>query len=474
MKSREGVFWGKGQELLPDSVLRAQLFQYAEDMRQIMSEHADLQWRYRLLEEAYVSLGGSRAAIDRLAECVYDMYLVTDDVGRVRYANRRVLDKFAARSPFGLPLTELFSPGLAKSAVPLEPDCVGSLNYCLTDCDDSCRLRVLQTLPDGAGDGAGSTGLVHWFIRDIPGRPQATVPAPAHETKADGLLIFGTDGDILAANPTFLGVAGYDADRLIGQPLTLLGSELQPRLDDPDIWRQLRESGHWYGPMYTRTRSGDTRRDWAVISAAIDQAGSIASCLAVFSDLLPLRESEKRLAHLAHHDPLTGLPNRRVFQDRLELALIRSRQTRSRGAVVFIDLDGFKPVNDTYGHAVGDLLLQEVARRLEAVMRKDDIVARLGGDEFAILVERIKTVREAHSIGQKLTKVLHYPIMVSGHALSVGGSIGIVVFPEGGGDTSTLLHRADHLMYAVKRSGGGTFRVYEVADKPGLGEAALA
>lgn len=433
---------GETEDYDPARFLREQLFQYAEDMRQLMSDHADLGWRYHLLEQAYLSLGGSRTAIDRLAECVYDLYFVTDLEGVVRHASRRALARFDPAPVLGAALPAL----LENQADTESPRCHGHLPYCLNCCVTACRWRVLQSpVP--------APGWVHWFIRDLPGRLPGTTPAPSPEA----LLVFDADGGILAANAVLLAITGYTTTELVGQSLAVLRGEFGPSLVEADIWQQLQTSGHWHGAIYTRLKNGDMRRDWVVLNAAIDATRRIMTCLAVFSDLLPLRDTEKQLVYLAHHDILTGLPNRLLFAERLEQALRQARRHAQRGAVIFIDLDGFKPVNDTHGHATGDGVLRQVAQRLVAALRESDTVARLGGDEFAILAGGLNSDQAVATLGRKLLEVIQTPIVLGELRLVVGASIGIALFPDHGDQADRVLDHADSAMYSAKRSGGNTY-----------------
>ena len=209
---------------------------------------------------------------------------------------------------------------------------------------------------------------------------------------------------------------------------------------------------------------------WVTASCVHNADGTIRNFVRVFTDISLLKETQRKLEQLASFDTLTGLPNRRLLHDRLEQTLRRTQRSNDGMAVMFIDLDGFKNVNDTYGHAVGDLLLREVASRLQKCIRSSDSVGRLGGDEFGIVLEGARLPAEAAQIGERIVAAMAEPIVVEGHRLTVAASIGIAIYPDDGTDAATLLRNADAAMYAAKQAGRNRFRFF--SRRPGVVSAA--
>jgi diguanylate cyclase (GGDEF)-like protein len=205
---------------------------------------------------------------------------------------------------------------------------------------------------------------------------------------------------------------------------------------------------------------------WITASCVRNTEGVIRNFVRVFTDISLLKETQQELEQLASFDALTGLPNRRLLHDRLDQALLRADRHQVPMAVMFIDLDGFKGVNDTLGHDVGDLLLREVARRLAKCIRASDTVARFGGDEFAIVLEDAILPVDAVRIGERIVAALAVPFHLDGHRVRTAASIGIAIYPSDGADAMTLLKNADVAMYRAKRSGRNRFEFFAEADEP--------
>ena len=195
---------------------------------------------------------------------------------------------------------------------------------------------------------------------------------------------------------------------------------------------------------------------------------TIRNYVRVFTDISLLKETQKKLEQLASVDTLTGLPNRRLVQDRLERAVLRAKRQQGRLAVMFMDLDGFKGVNDTYGHDVGDLLLREVARRLCTCVRASDTIGRFGGDEFAIVLEDADLPEDAVRIGERIVAAFAAPFILNGHSVRSTASIGVALYPQNGADAMTLLKNADVAMYQAKRAGRNGFEFFTDASEPAM------
>ncbi|MBM4180099.1 MAG: EAL domain-containing protein [Betaproteobacteria bacterium] len=284
------------------------------------------------------------------------------------------------------------------------------------------------------------------------------------ESTHEGIMITDPHSRILAVNQAFTRVTGYEEDEVVGQTPVMLRSGRH----DPDfyavIWRALREAGHWQGEIWNRRKSGEVYPELLSISAVHDSQGSVSHYVGMFTDISKIKESEARLAHLAHYDPLTDLPNRLLLSSRLRHAIEHAQRQQTRLAVLFLDLDRFKNVNDSLGHQVGDELLRAVTDRMGQRLRAEDTLARLGGDEFIALLERIHEPRDAAMVARSLLEALAEPFTLSqGHEVYIGASIGISLYPEDGDSDSELIMHADVAMYQAKDQGRNAYGFYTQA-----------
>jgi diguanylate cyclase (GGDEF)-like protein/PAS domain S-box-containing protein len=280
------------------------------------------------------------------------------------------------------------------------------------------------------------------------------------ESTLEGIMVTNANGVIERVNPAFTRLTGYSAEEAIGQRASLLSSGRQPPEFYAELWRALREDGFWQGEIWNRRKDGELYLEHLTISGIRDEDGGYSHYAAVFADITQRRLAEERLSYLATHDALTGLPNRALFGERLERALSRALRMGRRMALLFIDLDRFKLVNDTLGHGTGDKLLKAAAERLRDSVRKSDTVARMGGDEFTVILEEIGDVQHVAQIAQKLVDAVGAPCDIDGAALSVTPSIGISIAPDDGRDPQQLLTQADRAMYRIKQDGKNGFRFF--------------
>lgn len=284
--------------------------------------------------------------------------------------------------------------------------------------------------------------------------------ATVFESTSEGVVITDPENRIIAVNRAFSEVTGYHEDEVLGQEPSLLKSGRHDRQFYASMWQSIGETRKWRGEIWNRRKNGEVYPELLNISEVRDQSGTLTNYVAVFSDISALKDSEARFEHLAHHDPLTGLPNRLLFGARMEHALARANRTKSQFAVLFLDLDRFKSVNDSYGHPAGDLLLEEVSRRLIACVREDDTVARLGGDEFTILIEDLPDARSASSAAAKIMDSLSSPFDLDGVEVFSSCSVGVALFPDDGSDSTTLLRNAESAMYRAKEMGPKSVNIY--------------
>jgi diguanylate cyclase (GGDEF)-like protein/PAS domain S-box-containing protein len=290
---------------------------------------------------------------------------------------------------------------------------------------------------------------------------EVRLAATVFESTSEAVMICDIQQRIIKANRACQEITGYGIRELIGKRPLFSRIDYSGTDDELDrFFEQARQQGSWQGETWDRRASGEVFPAWLTISTVPDDHGDIAHYVCVFSDISAIKQSHAKLEYMAHHDPLTGLPNRSLLLDRLGHSLGRAMREWQQVAVIFIDLDNFKDVNDTLGHEVGDTLLREVAERMKALLRNEDTVARLGGDEFTVILVDIDAPRAALNVAQKLLQLVAKPVQAGGHALHVSASIGISVFPLDGKDVPTLLKNADTAMYSAKAAGRNGYRFY--------------
>ncbi|MCM8599175.1 MAG: diguanylate cyclase [Candidatus Accumulibacter sp.] len=287
---------------------------------------------------------------------------------------------------------------------------------------------------------------------------------------ANGILITDIEARIEWANPAFTRMTGYALAEVIGRRTgELLNSGKQDVHFYQRMWDTILAGRVWRGELINRRKDGSLFDEALTISPVTDGNGRIRHFVAIKQDISERKASEARVQHLAHHDQLTDLPNRALLTDRLFQALAQARRDRQTLALMFLDLDRLKPVNDTLGHDVGDLLLKEVALRLRACVPRDsDTVSRLGGDEFVILLAQIERAADAVLVARKLLTALSHPFVIGPYDVRISGSIGIAVYPQHGGDVNGLLKNADTAMYYAKQAGRNCYRFFrEIAETAG-------
>lgn len=309
----------------------------------------------------------------------------------------------------------------------------------------------------------GQVTLVRGTVLDITERKQSEervrLLASVFQHSLEGIIITDAQMKIIEVNPAFTSITGYSAEEAIGNTPRLLSSGWHNQSHYQEIRRSLKETGQWRGEMTDRRKNGAVYTEWLTICGIYDGHGRLVNYIGIFYDITEKKEAEQRITHLAYYDALTELANRRLFEDRLEQTLRLARRTRKSIALLYIDHDRFKPVNDSLGHKAGDLLLQQVARRLQDCVRDSDTVARLGGDEFAIIMEDIDQLHVSHA-AQEIIRRLGQPFAIEGSEAFVGASIGVSVFPSDGSDLTTLVKHADIAMYRAKERGRNTCQFF--------------
>ena len=278
----------------------------------------------------------------------------------------------------------------------------------------------------------------------------------------EGIVITDARQTILRVNNAFTTLFGYKAEELLGQTPQLLQSQRHTQAFYIEMWRTVHEGGVWQGEIWSRRKNGEMFPEWLTISTVRNEEGAVTHYVQTHTDITLRKTAEEEIRQLAFYDPLTSLPNRRLLNDRLHQAVAQARRNQTRLALMYLDLDKFKPVNDAFGHPAGDELLQAVAHRLQASMRESDTVARIGGDEFVVLLPVIDTEGDATGVAEKIHAALKVPFILSrGQSVSISSSAGIAIYPEHGDDETALTGHADAAMYQAKTAGRDRFVVFE-------------
>jgi diguanylate cyclase (GGDEF)-like protein/PAS domain S-box-containing protein len=285
----------------------------------------------------------------------------------------------------------------------------------------------------------------------------------AFSSLAEAVMVTGPEGEIQAVNHAFTQITGYSEEEALGQTPRILKSGRHDQSFYEQLWSNIREDGHWEGEVWNRRKNGEIYPEQLRIAAVEQSNGELTGFVATFSDITEKLHQEQTLRKLAYHDPLTELHNRAAFLEMFEHALGHAQRRGRRLALLYLDLDRFKKINDTLGHVVGDRVLEESALRLRQALRSHDEVARLGGDEFIIMLEDFVDVETPARVARKVLSLLSQPIAIDHHVLHVTASIGIAVYPDDGNDVTALLKNADAAMYMAKREGRNGFHYFTQA-----------
>ena len=284
--------------------------------------------------------------------------------------------------------------------------------------------------------------------------------ASVFENTEEAIIIADKDGKVLSINSAFQKIYGYLPQEVQGKSLRLLHSQEQNRHFYQEMWQHIDERGIWRGKIINRTKDGELIPVWTTIKRILNDKGEVVNYTAIQTDLREIESSQAKADYLAYHDPLTGLSNRINFEEYLHHALAAAKRNNTQLALLFIDLDRFKVINDTLGHDIGDMVLIKVANRLKALLRESDFIARWGGDEFVVILENIASPSDAALVANNIIDALQQPTEVDNHKLLTTASIGISVYPENGDDIQTLIKHADSAMYLAKDEGKNNYRYY--------------
>jgi diguanylate cyclase (GGDEF)-like protein/PAS domain S-box-containing protein len=284
--------------------------------------------------------------------------------------------------------------------------------------------------------------------------------AQVFENSGEAITIMDAQKRVVSINRAFSEMTGYPPEEILGRKPAMLASDLHDAEFYQRLWHGLRESGYWQGEIWNRRKTGEVYPEWLGISMLRGADGAVTHYVAISSDISERKASEARIEFLAHHDPLTDLPNRLLLRDRLERAIVQGERAGTRVALLFIDLDRFKTVNDSLGHPVGDRLLREAAQRLRNCVRDMDTVSRQGGDEFLVVLTDMKDSDAVTQVAEHILAAMAVPFSLDGHDVAISCSVGVAVCPEDGRDFDELLKKSDIAMYHAKEAGRNAFRYY--------------
>jgi diguanylate cyclase (GGDEF)-like protein/PAS domain S-box-containing protein len=419
------------------------------------------------MREAHEALEHQAEFLQTVIDAVPTPIYYKDQNGRYVGCNNAMADfiQYDKSEIIGKSAEDLYENDLAQTVSALDEKLYQSGGHNLEELSfmRSDGLRHILLHKARFKEPGGSFGLVGAVV-DITDRKlyenELRLAQTVFDTTSEAIVVTDAKNRIQAVNPSFTHVTGYSEEEVIGRDPGFLSSGRQDKSFYYKMWVQLSQKGHWHGEIWNRRKNGDLYAEWLSISAVYSDDGEIRQYVAVFSDITKRIKAEELIRHQANYDALTNLPNRNLFLDRLSRSMMRAKRNQSQVALMFLDLDRFKSVNDTLGHNIGDLLLQEAAERVSNCVRETDTVSRLGGDEFTVIIPDLHQVNDIEKIANKILHQLSQPFLLSGHEIFVSGSVGITVFPDDGDELETLLRNADTAMYRAKEAGRNDFRFF--------------
>ena len=360
--------------------------------------------------------------------------------------------------PCKKPAREFQAGSILSQRLMVGTQCIGVISVHTRDMDDDSQEQALLHLL--ARDISFAIAMLRKFAAIETAPKELTLAGAVFDSALEGIIITDDSGKILAANPSVCLISGYDMMELVGQTPAIFKSGHHDRDFYAEMWGRLKQIGRWQGEIWNKRKNGNVYPQWLSISAVRNELLEEDHYIAVLTDISEIKQAEERLHHLAFHDELTGLPNRTLFKKHLNQAIAHAHRSGEKLAVLFLDIDNFKFINDSLGHSEGDALLQAVAERLTHNIREDDIVSRLGGDEFTMLLEGINGEQGAAAIAQKIMTAMSLPVALGGQDLCITNSIGISLYPDDGTTPEVLMKHADTAMYHAKSQGKNNFQFY--------------
>lgn len=313
---------------------------------------------------------------------------------------------------------------------------------------------------DESGKVIGVEGIAHDVTTINKANEELRLVASVFNNTDEGIVITDANSRIQRVNRAFCNITGYDEQEIIGFTPRRFKSGRHDRGFYSALWDAILSEGVWQGEIWNRRKNGEVFPSWQTISAVRNEKGEVEQYISIFSDITEKKVSEERIRTLAYNDALTNLPNRQLFIERMQRAIVRAQRKNDMVALLYLDLDRFKHINDSLGHPVGDVLIQQVADRLQRCVRAEDTVARLGGDEFTLIIEEVSDSNQVVRVANKILGSFVDPFMIEGNSLHATASIGISLYPEHGKDVDELVKYADVSMYHAKERGGNQYGFY--------------
>jgi len=411
----------------------------------------------------------SKDYVDSIIASLGEMLLVTDHQGHIITANPAALNVlgYSEKELIGMSVNDLLSKDNmllndSEKKSLIQKGAVKSIevNFIGKNGQNIPVLVSISLLQDGSEK---QRQIVH-AARDMTQQKKAErelrLAAKVMDTVSNAIMVSDMKGNIQLINPAFVRITGYQPEEVIGKNPRILQSGRQSPEFYKKMWKGILEEGYWEGEIWNRRKNGTIYPEWLIITTIKDEYNNISHYVSTFLDITERKDFEIKLEHLANHDPLTGLPNRLLFIDRLSHAMQISKRSQSKTALIFIDIDGFKLINDTHGHNVGDVLLQKIANRLQSCVRTSDTVARVGGDEFVMIIENIADIDRAIEIADKALLLMRKTFIIDDLECQVGASLGLSIYPDDSVDLDELTRQADAAMYHAKKSGRNRISIY--------------
>jgi len=403
---------------------------------------------------------------------LYDMapiaYCTLDENGIIKEVN------FSMLKLLGLARDEVFNKALSNFIISQDQDLyyLFRKKFCASDARQECELRIKRLHKKSSWvylAAQREENVVRLIIKDISERKvfeeKLELLASVFKNAGEAIMITELDGTIADVNETFTNITGYKKEEIVGKKPSFLSSHKQSKQYYRNMWNTLKKEGSWKGEIWNMRKSGQVYAEMLIINTVYDYHGEAKHYVALFSDITGIKEYENSLKNIAHYDQLTNLPNRVLFADRLENGMKQTKRNKQYLAVIFLDLDGFKEVNDNYGHEMGDKLLAILAENMQQELREIDTLARIGGDEFAAVLFDLANIADALPIITRLLETACEKIEIDDVLIQVSASLGVTMYPQTNRvDADQLLRQADQAMYQAKLSGKNCFRAFNLEE----------